>query len=144
MEYGCGRGYLAEKIINDGYDYTGVDFNTVDVANNDALKAGTFIEATDLTSIKASEMQFDTVVCTHTLEHVLDIRATVVDLLAVTKKRLLIVIPLQLNLFYTPDLHTYFFRRPGDFFIAAGITGEHNLEFHIDNGDLFVCIKASS
>jgi len=144
LEYGCGRGYLAEKILQNGYNYTGVDFNTIDVANNDALKAGTFIEATDLKGLREKDMQFDIVVCTHTLEHVLDIRATVVDLLAVTKKRLLIVIPLQLNLFYTPDLHTYFFRRPGDFFIAAGITGEHDLEYHIDGGDLFVCIKVSS
>jgi len=140
LEFGCGRGHLAGIITGAGYDYTGVDFDISDASETVKDKAAKFIEAVDLSALLDAGATYDTVLCTHTLEHVSDIRHSVKELLALTKTRLIIVVPLQLNLYYTPDLHTYFFRRPGDFFMAAGFTAEHNLDHHIDGGDLFVSI----
>lgn len=142
LEFGCGRGYLARKIIDKGFKYTGVDFDISGTTNDSSLSAGNFIEATDLTELIEEGVKYDTVVCTHTLEHLLDIRKGVNELLELTNRQILIVVPLQLNLYYTPDLHTYFFRRPGDFFIASGLSPvDYDIAYHIDKGDLFVCVK---
>jgi len=140
FEFGCGRGYIAQLIIEAGFTYTGVDFDISAAKKNEKLAAGKFVEATDLRAFAIGDDRYDTVLCTHTLEHVLDIRAYVKDLRALTRKRLVIVVPLQLNLRYTPDLHTYFFRRPGDFMIAAGFTADDNLSYFVDDGDLCVIL----
>jgi len=134
LEFGCGRGHLADLIINKGFTYTGVDFDTSH-AKNICKNTGKFIDGTSLENISGT---FDTIICSHTLEHVRDIRTHVAELREKTNQRLIIVIPLQLNHYYTPDLHTYFFRRPGDFFLAAGFERSDNITYWIDGTDLCV------
>lgn len=56
-----------------------------------------------------ADKSFDTVVCAHTLEHVLDIQKAISELRRVTKKRLMIVVPKQRPYRYTFDLHLHFF-----------------------------------
>lgn len=137
LEFGCGRGFLATRILAQGADYTGVDFDTSSAAQTLPPKARLF-DGTDLSPVEGEH--FDTVICTHTLEHTLDIRRHVRELLAATRQRLIIVVPLQLNLKYTPDLHTHWFRRPGDFFLAAGLGREHHVTYWTDDGDLCVFV----
>lgn len=135
LEFGCGRGYLAQKIIGAGKTYTGIDFDTSG-ARQACNGSGRFFDGTDVNSV-ASET-FDTVVTTHTLEHVRDVRHTVETMRPLARRNLVIVVPLQLNLSYTPDLHIHYWRRPGDFLLAAGFEPCDRLSYHVDRGDLFV------
>ncbi len=52
---------------------------------------------------------FDTVICTHTLEHVQDIQGALTELRRICKERLIIVVPKQRPYKYTFDLHLHFF-----------------------------------
>jgi ubiquinone/menaquinone biosynthesis C-methylase UbiE len=52
---------------------------------------------------------FDTVICTHTLEHVQNLTAAIDELRRVTRRRLIIVVPRQRPYRYTFDLHLHFF-----------------------------------
>lgn len=56
---------------------------------------------------------------THVLEHVPDMDAAVSELLRVTKKRLLIVLPRQREYRYTADLHIRFF--PYEYNVRAAL-----------------------
>ena len=106
LDVGCGRGYLAEKIaVEHGKDVVGVD-----IIIPDALKKGRvkYIEG-NIESIPFDDGHFDTVICTHTLEHVQDIGCAVKELRRVTRKRLIIAVPRQREYKYTFDLHLHFF-----------------------------------
>lgn len=65
------------------------------------------------------DRSFETVTCTHVLEHVPDMDAAVSELLRVTKKRLLIVLPRQREYRYTADLHIRFF--PYEYNVRAAL-----------------------
>ena len=64
-------------------------------------------------------------------------------LLAHAAKTVLSIVPLQLNLRYTPDLHTRFWRTPGDFFLDAGVKPWMNPQWFVDQGDLCVILDVS-
>ncbi|MDZ7762755.1 MAG: methyltransferase domain-containing protein [Desulfovermiculus sp.] len=66
------------------------------------------------------DQMFDTVVCTHTLEHIPDIRQAVKELRRVAKKRLIIVLPRQRPYRYTFDLHLHFFPYAWSVLLAMG------------------------
>ena len=55
------------------------------------------------------DKSFDIVVCTHTLEHILDLKKAIHELKRVAKKQLIIVTPRQKYYYYTLDLHVNFF-----------------------------------
>ena len=65
--------------------------------------------AVNIEDLPFIDSAFDTVVCTHTLEHVLDIERAISELRRVAKKRLIIVVPKQRPYKYTFDLHIHFF-----------------------------------
>ena len=52
---------------------------------------------------------FDTVICTHTLEHILDIKEVYDKLIKITKKRLIIVVPKERPYNHTFNGHIHFF-----------------------------------
>lgn len=54
----------------------------------------------------------DTVVCTHTLEHVVDIEMAIRELRRVAARRVIVVVPMQREYRYTFDLHLHFFPYP--------------------------------
>lgn len=140
LEFGCGRGHVALQMLeNTPAKYTGIDFDT-HRAKTILPKGTRLINAVGLDILEPGE-RFDCVVCTHTLEHVTDLRKTVADLLERTKDVLIIVVPLQINLRYSADLHTRFWRSPGDFFLDAGIRPHMNPVWYDDFGDLFVAIE---
>jgi ubiquinone/menaquinone biosynthesis C-methylase UbiE len=63
--------------------------------------------------------EFDTVVCTHVLEHVLDFRAAIAELRRVCKRRLIIVVPAEREYKYTFNPHFNFFPYPYSFLRAV-------------------------
>ncbi|HEX8380976.1 MAG TPA: methyltransferase domain-containing protein, partial [Allosphingosinicella sp.] len=56
-----------------------------------------------------ADNSFDTVVCTHTLEHILDIDGAVADLRRLAKRRLILVVPRERESRYPLNLHVHFF-----------------------------------
>lgn len=107
LDAGCGRGYVAKCLASAGHTVSGVDIVPPKGYSQEA-DGYTFISGS-LDALPFPDKHFDTVTCTHVLEHVPDIDAAVSELLRVTKKRLLIVLPRQREYRYTGDLHIRFF-----------------------------------
>jgi ubiquinone/menaquinone biosynthesis C-methylase UbiE len=55
------------------------------------------------------DASFDTVICTHVLEHILDLRGMVSELRRVCRRRLIIVVPREREYRYTFNPHFHFF-----------------------------------
>jgi len=108
LEVGCGNGYLAKR-LSKKYPVTGVD-----IALSSSLQSmkNLRFQMADVSKLPFPDRSFDTVVCAHTLEHVVDIITVIQELRRVSKKRLIIVVPMQKPYLYTPDLHIHFFPYP--------------------------------
>lgn len=122
LEAGCKRGYLSSLIANKGYQVTGVDLSI------DYIKRNNFnivYMNGNVEELPFTDKKFDTVVCTHTLEHVQNFEKTLAELRRVTKKRLIIVVPKQKEFKYTFDLHLRFFPGLDDFVKRVGAKGDY-------------------
>jgi len=67
-----------------------------------------FIKA-DITELPFSNQSFDVVLCTHALEHIRNPKKALSELIRITRKRLIIVVPRQREYRYTVDFHVNFF-----------------------------------
>jgi SAM-dependent methyltransferase len=92
LEAGFGKGLLAEALSRT-YDVTAVDF-VVDPEVEERLPAVTFVAA-NVEELPFDDRVFDTVVFTHTLEHVRDFPAAVAELRRVAARRLVVMVPMQ-------------------------------------------------
>lgn len=106
LEVGCGRGYLANKMSKKS------DVTACDIVIPDSIKSKypkiKFVEG-NIQSLPFKDNSFDTVVTTHTLEHVQDLPGALQELRRIAKKELIIVVPRQRPYKYTFSLHTQFF-----------------------------------
>lgn len=106
LDAGCGRGYLAKRLTQAGHTVFGLDIEPPgDYSEADGY---TFVSGS-VEDIPFPDEMFDTVVCTHVLEHVRNMDKAVQELLRVAKKRLLIVLPRQREYRYVADLHIRYF-----------------------------------
>ena len=106
LDIACGRGFLAKQLAKN-FTVTGADF-IVDadlVASNPEITWDT----ANIEALEYRDNQFDTVVCTHTLEHVINLDVALAELRRIARKRLIIVLPKQRPYQYTFDLHVHFF-----------------------------------
>jgi len=107
LDVGSGRGFLV-KIIAEKLHVrvTGVDMFIPDALSNtcNATFIAGFIE-----DLPFADKSFDTVICSHTLEHVQNLELSIKELRRVAKKRLIVVVPKQREYKYTFDLHIHFF-----------------------------------
>ncbi|MEO7177934.1 MAG: class I SAM-dependent methyltransferase [Allosphingosinicella sp.] len=107
LDAGCGRGHLANLIAlrNPQAKVVGADL---------APPAGRwppnleFVEGW-LGKLPFADKSFDTVLCTHTLEHILAIDAAVADLRRIARRRLILVVPRERESKYPLNLHVHFF-----------------------------------
>lgn len=107
LDIACGRGYLARKIAAEkGLQVTGIDFIVPEDLRHSANPV--FMEG-NLEQIPFPDRHFDTVICTHTLEHLKDVSQGVQELRRVCRERLIVVVPRQREYKYTFDLHLHFF-----------------------------------
>lgn len=107
LDIACGRGYLAKE-LSPGHTVTGADF-IIDpqmAADNPEITWN----SENIEALTYSDDQFDTVICTHTLEHVVHVENALSELRRVAKQRLIIVLPKQRVYQYTFDLHVHFFQ----------------------------------
>jgi len=131
LEVGCGKGYLSNLLTQYG------NVTAVDIAVHDRIRETkvNFVEG-DIQHLQFADNSFDTVVCTHTLEHVQHLFQAINELKRVTKKRLIIVVPSQRPYKFTFDLHVHFF--PYEFSLLSVMSGEcSNRLCKYAGGDLF-------
>jgi ubiquinone/menaquinone biosynthesis C-methylase UbiE len=109
LEVGSGRGLLSIRLSRK-YNVTASDI----VRDKTLMKKWTNIKfrKAKAESLPFKNNSFDTVVSTHTLEHVLDLPKAISEIRRVAKKRIIIVVPKQRPYKYTFDLHLHFFSKP--------------------------------
>lgn len=109
-DVGCGTGYLVRRLKREnGKDrtYCGCDL-IIDDETRESDPAITWTRA-PIESLPFADNAFDTVICTHVLEHVLDIQAAIRELRRIAKKRLVVVVPREREYIYTFNPHLHFF-----------------------------------
>lgn len=104
LDVACGSGFLSKDLANRGYQVVGAD-----IIIPEATSENPRYEKSVITKLPFKDKQFDTVVCTHTLEHIRDVKAALKEVERVCQKRLIIVVPRQREYAYTFDLHLHFF-----------------------------------
>jgi SAM-dependent methyltransferase len=134
LEVGCGRGLLA-GILARQLDVTACDI----VVPRDADHPGRirFVEAS-AESLPFEDGAFETVVCTHVLEHVRDLDAALRELRRVASKRLVIVVPRERPYRFGFNLHLSFFPYRFSVLNTIGrLHGERPVDLRLEGGDWF-------
>lgn len=131
LDIACGHGFLARKLVSK-YTVTAADYNVP----HDTKKKYPDVMwlVADVLSVPCKDAVFDTVICAHTLEHVLDIQLAIEELRRVARKRLIVVVPKQRHYKYTFDLHLHFFPYPHS---LMAIMNKPTAKCEIVGGDLF-------
>jgi len=105
LDAGCGRGSFLEEVAKARPE---LHLTGCDVMRDVKLPAGSFLQA-NIENLPFENDSFDVVCCTHTLEHIVNIRKAIDELKRVAKGKLIIVVPKQRYYYYTLDLHVHFF-----------------------------------
>jgi len=117
-DIGCGTGILLKRIRTERGNmgrYVGVDFVIDDADRIEGIE----YKAAMIEDLPFEDGAFDTVICTHVIEHLLDYRTAIKELRRVTKKRLIIVVPREREYRYTFNPHFNFFPYTYSFLRAA-------------------------
>jgi ubiquinone/menaquinone biosynthesis C-methylase UbiE len=133
LEVGCGKGYLSRKISTMNFKVTACDF-VIDKKIANKYSTVKFIKA-DILKLPFKNNSFDTVICTHTLEHIVDINKAYKELLRIAKKRIIIVVPKERPYRHTPNLHVHFFPYGETFSI---VVNDKHITYQEIDGDLFI------
>jgi SAM-dependent methyltransferase len=137
LDAGCGRGFLAEQLREVVAEVTGCDLVQDDAWPN---IAATF-EVGSVEALPFADDSFDTVVCTHTLEHVQRISIALDELRRVARRRLIVVVPRERPYRYSFNLHLHFFPYSWNWHAVAGVVPGSRLE---DLGDWFYVEDATA
>ncbi|MCF6369307.1 class I SAM-dependent methyltransferase [Rhizobium halophilum] len=136
-DVGCGTGALLRHIQAANPDLTrlvGVDF----VVEDAAAIPGVEYVAAKIESLPFKDGEFDTVVCTHVIEHVLEYQAAIAELRRIAKTRLIIVVPREREYRYTFNPHFNFFPYTHSFLRAVHPVPEVHVCKEIGR-DIFYC-----
>jgi 2-polyprenyl-3-methyl-5-hydroxy-6-metoxy-1,4-benzoquinol methylase len=108
-DVGCGTGALLTYVRREArepiVEMVGVDMLAPDkpIGNGIKFVCG-WVE-----NLPFADKSFDTVVCTHVIEHILDLRRAIAELRRITRRRLIIVVPREREGIYTFNPHLNFF-----------------------------------
>src|SRR6185295_3135858 len=125
-DVGCGTGYLLNVIRLKRPDikhFTGVDF-VVDDAKD--IKGIEYIAA-KVENLPFPDRHFDTVICTHVIEHILDYRAAIAELRRITRQKLIMVVPREREYKYSFNPHFNFFPYTHSFLRAVHPVPENHV-----------------
>ena len=118
-DVGCGTGYLLRRLRADSpleREWTGVDFCPPPSA---LVEGGSISFVVALAeALPFADGAFDTVVCTHVLEHLLEPRRALSELRRVARRRLVVVVPREREYRYTFNPHFNFYPYLGSFLRA--------------------------
>jgi ubiquinone/menaquinone biosynthesis C-methylase UbiE len=116
-DVGCGTGHLvgvlSSRAAPGTHEFTGVDFQ-IEPGIQQRHPGARFVEA-DIEKLPFADGEFDTVICTHVLEHVLHIDRAIAELRRVARRRLLVIVPLEREYRFTFNPHVHFFPYPHSF-----------------------------
>ncbi len=107
-DVGCGTGALLSRIQSAHpalARLVGVDF----VIDDASSLPGIEYVAAKVETLPFEDGEFDTVICTHVIEHILDYRQAIAELRRIAKRRLIIVVPREREYRYTFNPHFNFF-----------------------------------
>lgn len=107
-DVGCGTGTLLTRIRASHPELkrlVGVDF----VIDDAAAIEGVEYVAAKIEALPFQDGEFDTVICTHVIEHVLEYQKSIAELRRIARKRLIIVVPREREARYTFNPHFNFF-----------------------------------
>lgn len=110
LDVGCGSGYLLARIAeNHSFSkLAGVDINLKNIASHPASASIDFRQGV-VDQLPFDANAFEVVICTHVLEHVLDLDKSLGELRRVASKLLIIVVPKERETLYTFNPHLRFF-----------------------------------
>lgn len=110
IDIGCGKGFLLDRIrgIRPDAELYGLD------VENRLRYGGIRFFSGSITRLPFPDNHFDTVICTHTIEHIIPLRQAIDELVRITRKQLIIVTPCQRYYYYTLDGHIHFFHQAED------------------------------
>jgi len=132
LDISCGRGYLTNKISeNESLDVMGID-----IVRPPSLKPNINFSEGSITCIPLSDNSYDTVISSHTLEHVVESRKALSELKRVAKKRIIIVVPRQREYKYTPALHVNFYPY---LYSLQRFINDPNAKYELFGND-FICV----
>lgn len=117
LDAGCGRGYLAEQLTSVASEVVGCD---IVLSSRLVERPGLRFEQGSVESLPYADGAFDTVVSTHTLEHVQRIHDALAELRRVARRRLIVVVPRERPYRYSFNLHLHFFPYPWNWQAVAG------------------------
>ena len=111
IDVGCGNGFLLKKIQKKFKQLS--LYGTEIAAPLNFIKNfkhhGIKIKKIRIENLNKSSLKYDTVICTHVLEHILDINLAYLNLKKICKKRLIIVVPRERPYKHTLNAHIHFF-----------------------------------
>ena len=116
-DVGCGTGYLL-SLIRAARPTVGALHGVDFIIAEAALLPGIAFTAARIEALPFPDKYFDTVVCTHVVEHILDYRAAIAELRRVARQRLIVVVPREREYKYTFNPHFNFFPYPHSFLRA--------------------------
>lgn len=106
-DVGCGTGALLRVLRS---AHPGIPrWAGLDVQIGDNGDAGIEYFAGKIERLPFADGEFDTVVCTHVIEHLLDYRAAIAELRRIAGRRLIVVVPREREYRYTFNPHFNFF-----------------------------------
>lgn len=106
LDVGAGNGYLLQRLQQ---AQSWEKICGVDVVPEVKSKSEFEIHTGALPELPFKNGDFDVVTCTHVLEHVLDVPASVRELLRIARRKVVVVIPRQRYYYYTLDEHLNFY-----------------------------------
>jgi len=134
VDIGCGNGFLVEKLaLRTETCVTGVDI----VLSSSLARSYpniNFLEAR-IEHLPFESNIYDTVICTHVLEHIRNIQWAIEELRRITKQRLIVVVPKERPYRVTPNLHLHFFPYP-ELFVET-MNPQTHYKCTIIGGDIF-------
>ena len=107
-DVGCGTGALLRRILDARSDIrraVGVDI----IIDGAEPVEGVEYVAAPVENLPFPDASFDTVVCTHVIEHILDYRKAIAELRRIARRQLIIVVPREREYRYTFNPHFNFF-----------------------------------
>jgi len=129
LDVGCGTGFLLDHLKRARLDLalTGVDF--IIEEGTRSRHPDIRFEQANIEKLPFADRSFDTVVCTHVLEHILEFRQALSELRRVARRRLIIVVPQEREYRFTFNPHLHFFPYPHSFLrYVTPVPNDHELE----------------
>lgn len=106
IDIGCGNGFLLNEISK---KKTNKSLFGYDLKKTEGATVYKFVQG-NIEKLPFEDNSFDTVICCHTIEHLLRLDLCISELVRITKNKLIIVAPCQRYFYYTLDEHINFFQ----------------------------------